>query len=1483
MKIEIDFMDTELGSLNFDKKKKSQETENPNEIEILKLLYSTFGKQNVIGCCMFGIFSIISIIVGVLVVYFTSPDPSNVCNFDFKRTMKSSVVSDSDPRAVALGDVNNDHLLDIVAANSGTDTIGVFLSLSNSNFTDQQAYPTGHGSHPTSLVLTDFNNDTYLDVAVANYGTNNIGIFLGNKTGGYAQQKNYALNASRPVFIVAGDFNHDNLVDIIVASNGTYCIDIFLGNGDGTLRYYRAYSTGYDSSPVAMAVGDFNQDNSLDIAVANSGTDNVGIFLGIGDGTFTKQYTYSTSLNSNPSSIITGDLDNDNHLDLLVTNSGTGSIGIFLGNGNGTFSQQTTFSINSEFRPTYIQFGNFDQDTQIDVVVVVDPINDEIYIFLRYANKTFATTTIFDGTFQSFPCFVAVADFNEDNQSDIVIVNYETDEILLLSNYFILPSVRQTNYLVEQGSAPSSVIVYDFNNDSQPDLVTNNAAGDSLLILFGNDNGTYDVKLSYSTGIGSFPERLCIGDLNNDKRMDIVIANYGSDSIGILIGENNGTFSNVITVAMAPGSKPVPVSVGDFNNDTQLDIVVGNTGLGGFTILHGHGDGNFTIGMTYAVQTVKQPLSIVVEDINKDKYLDLVIVGCTFGNIGVFFGYGNENFSEGTFYLVGSLACPTCIVLSDLNNDTHLDFIITVFHGGYIGVMFGYGNGTFQKLITYPIDSTTSLYSIALADLNKDDQLDVIVADTANEVVVILYAYTNGSLQLERRHSTGFRSNPYAVTTVQRKNKTEIDIVVTLLGTGYVAVLTEYDAAEFQNETRCLTGESSQSYSVTVGDFNGDRHLDIAVVNSGTDDLIIVFNSGNGTFERQIQYFIGFNAFPAYVTTEHLNRDNYLDIVTVNWKYNSISVLMGQNNGIFSIPKMYSTGLGSYPMVAAIGDINNDNRSDIIIANSGVDSIGILFGYDYATFESYQNCSDNNTLRPEGIITADFNNDGYLDIAVTLFQSNSISILLGYGNGSFELMKTISTGLNSQPYTLTAYDFNKDGSLDIAVVNSGTQEILILRGYGNGTFLNATRYPTENVSSLTSIISADINNDNHVDMIVSNYYMDSIDILFGRGNFTFDSIATYSIGSPAAPQSVAVADFDNDSQLDIVVANHGANTVTVFLGYVKGNFTSQISYSTVIFDINNVGILLGYGNGSFSNVTTYSTGDGSAPHFIGAGDFNNDSILDIAVVNNGNNGFVVLFGFGDGSFLCGNFYGTGQASAPWALAIGDFNEDNQLDIAVTNSALNSISIFLQNGKDIYAGMQSYSTGSKSQPYAVAVADLNSDGLLDIVVANYGTDNIGIFLGRRGRVFSTLATYSTGTSSGPSDIDIADLNNDNQLDIVVSNYRIDNIAILFGYGNGSFYHRGNYSTGDYSQPSTVVICDFNNDKILDIAVANSGTSNIFILYGFGHGIFGNESVYNLGFGSHPYSIATGDFDENGWMDLTAACTGTNHVETLIKMC
>ncbi|CAF1177907.1 unnamed protein product [Rotaria sordida] len=348
--------------------------------------------------------------------------------------MKSSIVFSSQPRSVAVGDFNNDHQIDMVVANSGTDTIGIFLSQDDGTFTNQQIYPTGFNSNPHSLAINHFNNDNYLDIAVANYGTNNIGIFLGNKNGTFSNQKIFSLNSSRPFFITIGDFNNDNKMDIIVANYGTNTIGILLGNDNGSFQDQITYSTGYDSLPYALVVGDFNKDKQLDIAVANYGTDNIGIFLGYGNGSFTNQKTYTTTLNSNPSSMAIGDLNNDNYLDIIVANSGTGNIGIFLGYEDGTFSTQNTFSISSNCRPHYINVGYFDQDNQLDVVVV-DSENDQVHILLQYDNGTFATITTYDAISGSSPFFVAVTNHNNDNQSDIAIVNYGTNDVLVFSDH----------------------------------------------------------------------------------------------------------------------------------------------------------------------------------------------------------------------------------------------------------------------------------------------------------------------------------------------------------------------------------------------------------------------------------------------------------------------------------------------------------------------------------------------------------------------------------------------------------------------------------------------------------------------------------------------------------------------------------------------------------------------------------------------------------------------------------------------------------------------------------------------------------------------------------------------------------------------------------------------------------------------------------------------------------------------------------------
>jgi len=518
-----------------------------------------------------------------------------------------------------------------------------------------------------------------------------------------------------------------------------------------------------------------------------------------------------------------------------------------------------------------------------------------------------------------------------------------------------------------------------------------------------------------------------------------------------------------------------------------------------------------------------------------------------------------------------------------------------------------------------------------------------------------------------------------------------------------------------------------------------------------------------------------------------------------------------------------------------------------------------------------------------------------------------VGILLGCGNGSFTTMMMYSTGNGSGPYGIAAGDFTNDGRLDIVVTNYNNNNIGILLGYGNGSFSAIIIYSTGDASSPIFVSVGDINNDDQLDIVVANQGANNVGVLLGYGNGSFSVLKTYSTGAGSDPNAITVIDVDIDGKLDIIVASFGTNTVGIFFGYGNGSFQNQVTYSTgynswpydvVVGDFNNdnqldiatplnnvneVGILFGNGNRTFADIMTYATGAGSTPSSVRVADFNHDNYLDIAVVNSGTNNIVVLFGSGDRTFLLGKAYSTGIESQPNSLAIADFDNDDRLDITVANTETNNIGVFLGYGSEPFAGVIPYTTGDGSQPHTVASDDLNNDGWLDIIVANYGTDNVGVLLGGRNAIFNPIITYPTGDGSAPYSVAVADFNNDTYLDIAVTNSETDSITILFGYGNGSFEIGVIYSTGDRSRPYTVAIGDFNNDNISDIAVANSGTSNIFLLYGYGNGTFGNEISYSLGYGYLPYSIAVQDLNQDNWMDIAIACYGTDHVETLIQMC
>jgi hypothetical protein len=362
-----------------------------------------------------------------------------------------------------------------------------------------------------------------------------------------------------------------------------------------------------------------------------------------------------------------------------------------------------------------------------------------------------------------------------------------------------------------------------------------------------------------------------------------------------------------------------------------------------------------------------------------------------------------------------------------------------------------------------------------------------------------------------------------------------------------------------------------------------------------------------------------------------------------------------------------------------------------------------------------------------------------------------VGVFLGYGNGSFAEQVAFSTGAGSSPWYAIGGDFNRDGKLDLAIANYGKSNVGVLYGYGNGTFGNLQIYTTGIGSNPTSVKVGDLNNNNQLDLVVTDETSNNVGIFFGYGDGTFASMSIVPMGLSSSTYGVAIDDLNNDNRLDFVIADNGHNNIGVFLAHdskpfgeqttvkvgegsrpssvVIGHFNndSQLDLAITNSGTENIGILLGYGNRTFSNVTTYSTGADSHPMSLAVGDFNNDSLTDIVVANSQADNIVVLIGYGNGSFSTYRTYSMGDSSQPKSVAVGDYNRDHQLDIAVANFGTNNVCLLFGSGNGSFTSQTCYPLGFDSDPNWVVFKDLNNNGWEDITVVTYGIDNIKILL------------------------------------------------------------------------------------------------------------------------------------------------------------
>ena len=326
------------------------------------------------------------------------------------------------------------------------------------------------------------------------------------------------------------------------------------------------------------------------------------------------------------------------------------------------------------------------------------------------------------------------------------------------------------------------------------------------------------------------------------------------------------------------------------------------------------------------------------------------------------------------------------------------------------------------------------------------------------------------------------------------------------------------------------------------------------------------------------------------------------------------------------------------PTAVAVADFNADGRRDLAVTVTN--AVDILLGNGDGSFQAPVEYSVGSDRNPNSLALGDFNGDGFPDIVVGSVDSGGngkVAMLAGNGDGTFRTAVEYATAGSIE--ALLAADFNADGKLDIAAVNSSTANVSVLVGNGDGTFRAAVNYNVQ--LGAKSLVGADFNIDGKVDLAVANSSSNTVSILFGNGDGTFQ--AAVSIATGSAPFSIVTGDFNRDGKADLATANHGAGTV---------------------------GIFLGKGDGTFQGAADIAVG--TAPYRLAVGDFNGDFNSDLAVTDNVLNSVFLVAGNGDGTF--GGPMSFSAGITPTLLAAADLNGDAKPDLAIVDST--SIGVML---------------------------------------------------------------------------------------------------------------------------------------------------------------------------------------------------------------
>ena len=881
---------------------------------------------------------------------------------------------------------------------------------------------------------------------------------------------------------------------------------------------------------------------------------------------------------------------------------------------------------------------------------------------------------------------------------------------------------------------------------------------------------------------------MAIGDFNGDGRPDLAVANAGSGTVSILLGNGDGTFSPQATYAV--GADPSSIAIGDFAGDGILDLAVVDSLSPGVSILLGDGHGGFRPGVTYLASglvdriPVILPISIVAGRFSGDGKVDLAVADFS-GKVIILNNAGGGRFIAGQSIAIPWPSEPVSVVAGDLNGDGRADLVVAgavmADQTGALFSLLGEGDGTFSSPTRIGLPSGSDPISLALADFNGDGKLDVAVGEAGTLAVDVLTGAGDGSFQLLKSEPT-----------------------------------------------------SSFPISIATGDFDGNGRAGLAFARLGFNDLSVLINVGGSLVN-----------LPAYATSTlsvplmaDLDGDGVPDTVVVDAK-GRILWRKGRADGGFDPPITINSGEAD-DASRNIAVVEIPGGLAVASVDAGRDRITI-FAYQGGRFQVIGD--DPTGPSPAQIVAVGLTPGQPTDLLVRNAGDGSITILLAAGHAQFDPQPTIAVGLGLSD--IVGFEEDGAGKISLAAVNQLSGTVEILRQSGQGRFTTGATFRAgtglAQVIDVGQVVGQDATSGvasgplfaaGEPDLVTINPNTDTFSVLRSLGDGRYSNpVVTKTSDSP---RLVLVADLRHVGLDDVITL--GDDGVRVYLNEGGGRFVPQPVVAAGVdptgFSLVDPGhglpvdLLVGDPYGDVLQLV--GAGDGSfrpqAPSGDGVGLALLDPVHGIAVASDPSNNRLLLQAVGAPTTLLGNV--TSGLIAPGTPVVSALGGDGVMDLIYANGGANAIEIRPYLGGNSFGPTRVFPVGTNPSGIAVHYSNGRPDLL---AVADTGSNDVQVFdVVGNGEDWTLEPGPRLAAGEGPTNVQFVDPPAGGPLDLLVTDRLSDQVRLIPGVGSGFFNDGASQVFNVGNDPGPLLVGDFGNVGRMGAVSIGEGSGDLTLI-------------------------------------------------------